>query len=446
MAENLNEIVIVASQTPGMATFNNYEELKALLQNIHDTYMSIDYSCSSLRTMEADLKALRRAKKILNDAKKELEEGYTAPFEVVKAQLNELIDLIKEPEKRINDCIKEIERADKQLEIKVYAQQCAKVLGEHAERVINSPAFFNERWLNKSYTPKQWRQDVQDIVDRAVNDIDNILSAGGSAKQPLLARYYETLSNKGAEEFLEALNTKVDGIEPTETETPDEGPIGYKVLKIYGIERQMLKLMGELDLASFDYEELEDGMPKSMVEITDPDFSDYVCFDIETTGTFGIARGDTEAEITEIGAVKVVNGQVVEKFDMLANPGRKIVPRIARLTHITDEMVATEPPIDEVIARFADFCCGYKLVGHNVKSCDIPHISRAAKRAGVAMENEFFDTYQYAKKFKDDYAWDNLKLEYLSEQFGLPHEDAHRAWCDAEANVGVFEELKKIGV
>ena len=90
-------------------------------------------------------------------------------------------------------------------------------------------------------------------------------------------------------------------------------------------------------------------------------------------------------------------GQVVDRFDMLANPGRKVVPHIARLTRITDEMLAGEPPVDEVIARFADFCRGFVLVGHNVKSCDIPHIARAAKRAGVAMENEFFDTYQYAK-------------------------------------------------
>ena len=138
-------------------------------------------------------------------------------------------------------------------------------------------------------------------------------------------------------------------------------------------------------------------------------------------------------------------GQVVDRFDMLANPGRKVVPHIARLTRITDEMLAGEPPVDEVIARFADFCRGFVLVGHNVKGCDIPHIARAAKRAGIAMENEFFDTYQYAKKFRDAQGWDNVKLEYLSAQFGLEHEDAHRAWCDAEVNVDVFNRLREIG-
>ena len=61
------------------------------------------------------------------------------------------------------------------------------------------------------------------------------------------------------------------------------------------------------------------------------------------------------------------------------------------------------------------------FVGHNIKNCDIPYITRAAKRAGIAFENSYFDTYR--------------------EQ-----PDAHRAWCDAEANVGVFFKLKELGV
>ena len=77
-----------------------------------------------------------------------------------------------------------------------------------------------------------------------------------------------------------------------------------------------------------------------MREKTDCDFDSFVAFDIEHTGTFGIDNGDAEAEIIEIGAVKVVDGNIVDRFDMLANPGRTIVPRIARLTHITDDMLS----------------------------------------------------------------------------------------------------------
>ena len=59
-----------------------------------------------------------------------------------------------------------------------------------------------------------------------------------------------------------------------------------------------------------------------------------------------------------------------------------------------------------------------------------------------ALKNKFFDTYLYAKKFKEQYSWDNVKLEYLSEKFGIEQQDAHRAWCDAEANVWVYFKLK----
>ena len=69
---------------------------------------------------------------------------------------------------------------------------------------------------------------------------------------------------------------------------------------------------------------------------------------------------------------------------------------------------------------------------------------RAAQRAGVRLENPFFDTYRYAKGFQAQQGWEKLNLEYLSEQFGIPQPDAHRAWCDAEANAGVYWRLKEL--
>jgi len=184
-------------------------------------------------------------------------------------------------------------------------------------------------------------------------------------------------------------------------------------------------------------------MPKAMEELTAPNFDRFVAFDIEHTGTFGAAHGDAEAEIIEIGAVKVVNGVVVDKFDELCNPGRKIVPRIARLTHITDDMVADKPSISEIIRKFKSFVGDDILIGHNIKGCDIPHITRAAKRAGISFDNAFLDTKPLAKKYKDICGWDNVKLTTLSEYFGITQSDAHRAWCDAEANAYVYLELQK---
>ena len=441
---DIDSLSIVASQQPGIVSFSNFEEVRALLQGVHDYYIAVTYDDGDLKRAKDDLKVLRKAKKVLTDAKKSLKEGYAKPFSEVEAQLDELIGLIKEPEDLINGYIKTSEKAAKQADIAEYAAAQAAVLGDYADKIINSPAFFNSRWLNTTYAAKQWRADIDGIIARAADDISGILAAGGEVKQALLARYYETLTMEGAQDFINSLNGGVGNGDMGDSSCQDDGPVGYKVLKVYASARQMLKLLGEMELAGYEFEELEDGMPKPMVELEKPDFDSFVCFDIETTGTFGISRGDAEAEITEIGAVKVIDGVPVERFSMLANPGRKIVPRIARLTHITDEMVENEPSINEVIAAFADFCRGYVLVGHNVKSCDIPHICRAAKRAGVVMENEYFDTYKYAKRFKDEQGWDNVKLEYLSQKFGLEHKDAHRAWCDAEVNVDVYQKLQQM--
>ena len=107
-------------------------------------------------------------------------------------------------------------------------------------------------------------------------------------------------------------------------------------------------------------------------------------------------------------------------------------------------MVAGEPDVSTVIRQFAEFVGDAVLVGHNIKSSDLYYISRAAQRAGVRLENPFFDTYRYAKQFKAQRGWEKLSLEYLSEQFGISQPDAHRAWCDAEANVGVYWKLREL--
>ena len=182
--------------------------------------------------------------------------------------------------------------------------------------------------------------------------------------------------------------------------------------------------------------------PQPMPERTVPDFNSFVCFDLETSGTYGAANGDAPAEITEIGAVRVVNGEITETFSQLVNPGRKILPRIVRITHITDEMVADQPGPEEAIRRFAEFAGDSVLVGHNIKQSDLHYIDTAARRAGIRLENAFFDTCRFARTLRDAQGWKSLKLEYLSEAFGIAQPDAHRAWCDAQANALLYEKLR----
>ena len=439
---DVNEIVVLADQTPGQVSFHNFNELKKYMEKGLSVYKTTVYTPDNLEQAEKDLKDLKAIKKKIADKKKELEKAYSMPIEEVKKQLDELLGMVKEPLDIIDKMIKENTKLAKQKEIMEYAKSQASSLGEYADKVLDSNAFFNDRWLNITCKTKEWKADIDKKVRDAADAFETIKTVGGKNTGALLGFYFDKLSLDGAEQFMELASGDV--AEDTVAEVADENAVtGYKVLKIYGTERQMLKLMSQLDLSDMDYEEIEDGMPKEMDELTNPDFDSFVAFDIEHTGTFGINNGDAEAEIIEIGAVKVVNGQVADKFDMLANPGRKIVPRIARLTHITDEMVANEPPVSEVIKKFKDFVGDSILVGHNIKSCDIPHITRAAKKAGVNFDNAYLDTKKLAKNLKDKKGWEKITLPYLSEYYQVKQEEAHRAWCDAEANAYVYLELKK---
>ena len=349
--------------------------------------------------------------------------------------------MVDEPLKIIDELIKDNEKSAKKKEIMKYAADKAASLGTYAEKFLESKAFFNDRWLNLTYKTKDWKADIDKKVMDAADAFETIKNVGGDNAGALLGFYFRNLSLEGADEFMEFASSDVK--EDVAAVKDENAVVGYKTLKIFGTERQMLQLMSLLDISGLEYEEIEDGMPKEMEELTTPDFDSFVAFDIEHTGTYGINKGDAEAEIIEIGAVKVVDGQVVDKFDMLANPGRKIVPMISRLTHITDEMVADKPPVDEVIKAFKEFAGDSILVGHNIKSCDIPHISRAARRAGISFENAYLDTKKLAAGLKADKGWESITLPYLSEYYHVQQKEAHRAWCDAEANAHLYLELMK---
>lgn len=440
---NTSDLLVIAEGKPVTVTFGNYEQLKAKLEKELQYYNDCEYTPDDINLATKNRDDLKNVKKTLDDKKKEIEKTYKLPYNEVISKLDSLIKMVKEPLNTAEDIIKSNEDIRKTSEIYSFAKEKAAVLGEQGDKVISSPAFFNSKWLNTSYRTKEWQKDIEEKISNAVNAVQTIQMTAGEHTPALLAYYYETLSLDRAKQFINSIK-EAAGESETEIEIAEECIAGYKTLKIFASERQMFQLLTQLDLMGIDFEELEDGMPKPMEETREPSFDSFVAFDIEHTGTFGAANGDAEAEIIEIGAVKVINGEIVEKFDELCNPGRKIVPRIARLTHITDDMVADKLPVDEIIKKFKAFAGDYYLVGHNIKGCDIPHISRAAKRAGVAFENTYLDTRILANTHKAEQGWSNIKLTTLSEFFGITQNEAHRAWCDAEANAYVYLKLKEL--
>ena len=265
-AMDVKEIVVRAEQTPGQVSFYNFEELKEYISYGLAVYNNTVYTPENLNQAERDLKVLRAVKKKLYDKKKELEEAYSLPIETVKAQIDELINMVKEPMNIIDNIVKENRKLAKKNEIMEYARRKSDILGEYADGVLESQYFFNNRWLNASYKEKDWKSDIDEIVQKSVDTFEEIEQNGGDNKSTLRAFYLEKLSMDGADRFIKvATENKEDDksdnqtVQDTKIES-DKSPIGYKVLKIYGTKSQMLKIMRSLDDMQMQYEEIENGM------------------------------------------------------------------------------------------------------------------------------------------------------------------------------------------
>ena len=443
----MKDMELITRQEPGLVEFYNFEDLKTILEAELVRYQNIAYSEDDLKEAMADQKKLKDLRKAIDDKRKEIKKIYMQPYEVVEAQTKELIALIDAPLKAIGtylDSAKEAEKEQKRQEIRAFYDRESAPLVELAEALFESPSFWNPKWDLKSTKAKMWQDEIRAKIAQAAADLSSLQSAGGEHTPALIAKYLECQDMEQVHQFRESLTAAKEISTTVEAADEQDNVVGWQIMKIHGTRRQMQMLRDQLEIMGMEFEILEDGMPGKLEELNVPDFDSFVAFDIETSGTFGAAKGDVPSEITEIGAVKVENGKIVSRFSSLCNPGRKITPIAMKVTGITDAMVLSEPPVDVVIRLFAEFVGDSILVGHNIKSSDLHYITTAANRAGVAFENKFFDTYLYAKTLKEQQGWENVKLEYLSKVFGITQNEAHRAWCDAEANVDVYFKLKEL--
>ena len=122
----------------------------------------------------------------------------------------------------------------------------------------------------------------------------------------------------------------------------------------------------------------------------------YIAFDVETTGL-----NPMENEIIEIGALKVRNGKVAERFMEFIHPQSPISTAITDLTGITNEMVASARSRKEVVSDFLDFCEDDVLIGHNV-SFDYSFMKSSAAKDGMPFEKMGIDTLKIAQKVHKD--------------------------------------------
>ena len=156
-----------------------------------------------------------------------------------------------------------------------------------------------------------------------------------------------------------------------------------------------------------------------------PDFNDeIIVFDIETTGLSFMT-----CKITEIGAVKIKNGEIVDSFNTFVNPEVPIPEEIVKLTSITDEMVADAPLIGEALEKFMAFIGDSLLVAHNARF-DVGFIRHFAQSCNLTFNNSYLDTLELSRFLNSSLK--NHKLDTLAKHYNLGDFNHHRACDDAE--------------
>ena len=185
--------------------------------------------------------------------------------------------------------------------------------------------------------------------------------------------------------------------------------------------------------------------PDKNAIVTNPKGQDidttYCVLDLETTGFSA-----TTEKITEVGIMKIKNGEVLDQFSCFVNPEKHIPQRVSEVTNITDDMVADSETIDKVFPKILDFIKDSVLVAHNAPF-DMGFLKQNAKNLGYEFDYTYLDTLSLAKDLFPDYK--KYKLGKIADNLGIKVEVAHRALDDVDTTVKVFnvmmDMLKKRG-
>lgn len=158
----------------------------------------------------------------------------------------------------------------------------------------------------------------------------------------------------------------------------------------------------------------------------------YISIDLETTGL-----EPKHDKIIEIGALRVVDGEIQDSFSSFVNPGRALEERITELTGITDADLSCAPYMEQVLPRLLSFMGDLPLLGHSILF-DFSFLKKAAVNEKLGFERQAVDTLKIARKYLPDL--ESRSLDYLCRHYRIPHQ-AHRALEDARATHVLYGKL-----
>ena len=161
--------------------------------------------------------------------------------------------------------------------------------------------------------------------------------------------------------------------------------------------------------------------------------TEYCVFDLETTGISHITE-----KITEVGIIKIKNGEIIDTFECFVNPEKPIPQKVVEVTHITDDMVKDAETIDKVMPKVLEFMGDSVLVAHNA-DFDIGFMKYNCEQLGLKFEYTHIDTLRLAKAIFPEFT--KYKLGIIADKLGIKVDVAHRALDDVKTLVAVFKEM-----
>lgn len=214
-------------------------------------------------------------------------------------------------------------------------------------------------------------------------------------------------------------------------------PENFEEYIIYREEKPFYEFVNPEKVVMYEQNDLtnfmiQEEVPKHLQNKT------YVCYDFETTGLH-FEQGD---KIIEIGAVKIENGKITEKFMTYVNPEKPIPAESSAISGIVDEDVAGAPIDSQALQDFYKFTRGAILTGYNILNFDNVFLKGQGKTCRLNFDNDSEDVYHYAQKYV--HGVKNYKLGTIASKLGVVLDNAHRAVYDAMATAEVFIKLCKL--
>lgn len=191
----MNEISVVVTQEPGKVSWN-FEEIKKTLENELEVYRTTAYTDATIKTAKSDVAALRKLPVAINERLKEVKDKCLEPYAVIEAQAKELINLIEEPIKAINDQVQDYEKRRKEAARKEILSHWNKKVEALPEDIREKAyvSIYDKRWENATATKKSWKEGIENGIQKILDEIETIKSFKSEFEEDILKAYKEDLS------------------------------------------------------------------------------------------------------------------------------------------------------------------------------------------------------------------------------------------------------------